>query len=142
MPRPRMQMRVIDTLFLRFYAANLSRSRRNDPPTACADAILQMGAVGGCVSTTVYMAVGALLAPPLLAHLHAEDWIYLVIAAGAGGAVGLWAWWRFRGYRNDPAAAAPYGSRASVRMINILYIVVPIAWAWALGLASRFLGHI
>lgn len=134
------QIRVVEKLFLRLYAANLSRSRRNDPPTACADAVLQLAAVGGIVSTTVYIAVGAVASSPLLRHMYAVDWTFLIIAAGAGGAVGLLGWWRFRGYKDDPGAASPYRSRASVRIINILYVAVPIAWAWALGLALRFFG--
>jgi hypothetical protein len=99
-----------------------------------------MGAVGGCVSTVVYIAIGVVFASPLLRHMYAEDWTYLIVAGGAGGAVGLWAWWRFRGYKDKPAAAAAYGSVVSVRIINVLYIVVPIALAWAVGLALRFVG--
>ena len=133
-------MRVVEKLFLRLYAANLSRTRRSDPPTACADSILQLAAVGGILSTTVYIAVGTLISSPLLRHMYAVDWTFLIIAAAAGGAVGLWGWWKFRGYKDDPGAAAPYRSRASVRIINILYVAVPIAWAWALGFALRFLG--
>lgn len=117
MGQRRMQMQLAEKLFLRLYAANLSRNRRNDPPTACADAILQLGAVGGIVSTTVYIAIGVVFASPLLRHMYAVDWTFLVIAARAGGVVGLWAWWKFRGYKNDPGAAARYRSRASVRTI-------------------------
>lgn len=136
----RMQMGLAGRLFLRLYAANLSRNRRNDPATACADAILQLGALGGIVSTTVYIAIGVVFASPLLRHMYAVDWTFLVIAAGAGGVVGLWGWWKFRGYKDNPGAAAPYRSRGSVRAMNILYIAVPIAWAWLLGLALRFFG--
>lgn len=140
MPQRRIQIRMAERLFLRLYAANLSRGSRNDPPRACGDAILQLAAVGGIVSTTVYIAVGIALAAPLLRHMYAVDWTFLVIAAVAGGVVGLWGWWKFRRYKDDPSAAAPYRSQKSVRMINILYYAVPIAWAWILGLALRFLG--
>lgn len=131
--------RVTEGLFLRLYAANLSRNHRNDPSTACSDAIRQLAALGGIVSTTVYLAIGIVIAPPLLRHMYVLDWTFLATAAGAGGVVGLWGWWMFRGFKENPAAAAPYGSRASVRTINVLYIAVPVAWAWILGLALRFI---
>jgi hypothetical protein len=140
MSQGRVRVWVAKSLFLRLYAANLCRSSRNDPPTACGDAILQLAALGGIVSTTVYIAIGVLVASPLLRHMYAVDWTFLVIAAGAGSIVGFWGWWMFRGYKDDPAAAAPYRSRGAVRIINILYIAVPIAWAWLLGLALRFFG--
>jgi hypothetical protein len=54
--------------------------------------------------------------------------------------MGLWGWFKFRGYKDNPEAAAPYRPRASVRVVNILYYAVPIAWAWILGLSLRFLG--
>lgn len=131
--------RVAEGLFLRLYAANLSRNRRNNPSTSCSDAIRQLAALGGIVSTTVYVAIGIAIAPPLLRHMYLVDWAFLATAAGAGGAVGLWGWWRFRDFKNNPAAAAPYSSRASVRTINVLYLAVPIAWAWILGLTLRFI---
>ncbi len=133
-------VRVAESLFLRFYAANLTRNSRNDPSTACSDAILQLAAVGGIVSTTVYIAIGVVLGASLLRHMYAVALTFLATAAGAGGAAGLWGWWKFRGYKDNPSAAAPYRSRRSVRTINILYIAVPIAWAWLLGFALRFLG--
>jgi hypothetical protein len=133
-------VRLAENLFLRFYAANLSRAKRSDPRTACSDAILQLAAVGGIVSTTVYIAIGVVLASPLLRHMYAVDGTFLAIAGGAGGVAGLLLSWRFRGYKDNPGAAAPYRSRASVRTISVLYVAVPIAWAWLLGLALRFLG--
>ena len=132
--------RVAEDLFLRLYAANLSRNRRNDPSTACSDAVRQFAALGGMVSTTVYIAIGIALAPELLRHMYAVDWTFLATAAGAGGAAGLWGWWKFRGFKDNPTAAAPYRSRASVRAINVLYIAVPITWAWILGLTLHFIG--
>lgn len=131
--------RVAEGLFLRLYAANLSRNRRNDPSTACSDAIRQLAALGGIVSTTVYVAIGIAIARPLLRHMYAVDWAFLATAAGAGGVVGLWGSWKFRSFKDNPAAAAPYRSRASVRTINVLYIAVPVAWAWILGLTLRFI---
>lgn len=99
--------RLAESLFLRFYATNLARNSRNDPRVACGDAVCQLGALGGIVSTTVYMATGVVLAPALLRHMDAVDWTYLVISAGAGGAIGLWGWFKFRGYKDDLEAAAP-----------------------------------
>jgi hypothetical protein len=71
--------------------------------------------------------------------MYLVDWAFLATAAGAGGAVGLWGWWKFRDFKDNPAAAAPYSSRGSVRTIKVLYLAVPIAWAWILGLTLRFI---
>jgi hypothetical protein len=131
---------IIEGLFLRFYAANLSRNSRNDASTACADAILQLAAMGGIASTTAYVVVGLLFAAPLLRHMYAVDWTFFVIAAGAGGAFGLWGWLKFRRYKENPGAAAPYRSRTSIRTITVLYFTVPVVWAWLIGFALRFLG--
>ena len=103
MPQPRTQIRVAERLFLRLYAANLSRGSRNDPGTACGDAVLQLAALSGIVSTTVYIAVGIAVASPLLRHMYAVDWTFLVIAAAAGGVAGLWGGGSLGDIRTIPA---------------------------------------
>jgi hypothetical protein len=130
---------IVKSIFLRFYAANLSRTRRNDPQRACADAIRQIAALGGIVSTTVYIVVGVLVSRALLRHMYAADSVYLLVSGGLGGLFGFWISRPFRAYMETPEAAAPYSSRSAIRVVNILYIAVPIAWVWLIGLGLRLL---
>ena len=130
---------MVRNLFLRFYAANLSRTRRNDPQRACRDAMLQIAAIGGIVSTTVYVVVGVLVSRALLRHIYAADSVYLLVSGGLGGLFGFWISRHFRAYEERPEAAAPYSSRLAIRIVNVLYIAVPIAWVWLIGLGLRLL---
>ena len=132
-------VRMGETLFLRFYAANLSRKRRNDPPSACLDAVLQLSAVGGLVSTTLYIVAGLLLSRSLLDHMYAVDRVYLAVSGVCGGMVGFLLSHPFRAYKQKPEAARPYSSTTAIRVLNVLYVAIPIAWAWAIGLALRIL---
>jgi hypothetical protein len=132
-------MTLVRNPFLRFYAANLSRTSRNDPQRACGDAILQMAAVGGLVSTTVYILAGLLISRALLRHMYAVDPVFLIVSGGLGALVGLWASRSFRAYKESPEAATPYSSRSAIRLLNVLYVALPIAWAWLIGLALRVL---
>jgi len=132
-------MTLVESLFLRFYAANLSRTRRNDPQRACSDAMLQIAAIGGIVSTTVYVVVGVLVSRALLRHMYAADSEYLLVSGALGGLFGFWISRPFRAYKERPEAAAPYSSQSAIRVVNILYIAVPIAWVWLIGLALRLL---
>ena len=130
---------VMEKLFLRFYAANLERIRRNDARTACSDAISQMAALGGIAATSVYSAMGALVSPGFRAALSTGTPVFIATCAIVGGIGGYWVGRGYRSYRERPEAADPYRSRNAVRIINVLYVVVPIAWAWSLGLTLRFL---
>jgi hypothetical protein len=138
-PRLHREMALVKNLFLRFYAANLSRTRRNDPQRACGDAILQMAAVGGVGSTSIYIIAGLVISKALLRHMYAVDPVYLIVSGGFGALMGLFASRSFRRYKEMPEAAGPYRSRSAVRVLNVLYVAIPIAWAWLIGLALHFL---
>jgi hypothetical protein len=121
------------------YGANLSRGRRSDPIRACGDAIVQMAALGGALVTSLYVFIGLLVSKTLLLHMYAVDPFFLIVVGGLGASFGLWIRYKFRKYRDRPEAADSYRSKSAVRAINVLYIAVPIAWAWLIGFALQIL---
>jgi flagellar motor component MotA len=92
-----------------------------------------MAAVGGVVSTTMYIIVGLTISKALLRHMYAVNPLFLVVTGGSGALVGLCATRSFRRYNEMPEAAGPYRSRSAVRLLNILYVAISVAWAWLMG---------
>ncbi len=126
--------------FYALYAANLSRKRRNEPTKACQDAIMQMAALGGAVTATAYVIAGLTMSRKLLRHLYLVDATFLVTVGGISALLGILAKRAFDAYRETPEAADPYRSKNTIRFTNVLYVLIPIAWSWMVGLALRVLG--
>jgi len=71
--------------------------------------------------------------------MYAVDYIFILVIALTAGSLGLWARSAFRKYELEPAAADSYRSKAAVMTVNIMYVAVPIAMVWLIGLALRIL---
>jgi hypothetical protein len=132
-------MRWIETLFLRFYAANLSRSRRSEPVSACRDAITQLSALTGTAIVIVFASASLIVSPNWLRHLYAKDWQFWVILLTPGVGFAFWANRAFSRFSATPQAADRYRSRGAVWVTNTLYLTVPLLLAVFLGLLLRFL---
>ena len=129
--------RWIEVLFLRFYAANLTRRRRAEPATACRDAITQLGVVGClviliCTAMTVWR-----VARYGLQHLYDPDGLFVGVVIVPAVAFMLWANRAFSKYADRPHAADPYTSPSAVRLTNILYIAIPLSGVVLLGVTLR-----
>ncbi len=125
----------VQNVVLRFNAANLSRGRRNDPVTACNDAIAQFAALSVTVVITLYVVVSLLVSKSWLDRLFAMDGraIAPIIVASIG--LSFWARRAFLPYKNSPQDAEPYKSPSAVKITNVLYVVIPLAWLIMIGLA-------
>jgi len=98
-----------------------------------------MGVYCGLLSVTAYIIVGALFAKTLLAHLYALDGIFIGTVGVSSAALALWAWLSFRRFQYEPEASRIYGGKVSVRVVNVLYVVVPLVWLLVLGLMLQWL---
>jgi len=130
-------MRWIEVLFLRFYAANLSRSRRSEPIYACRDAITQLSALTGTTIVIVFSVVSLFVSRNWLHHLYTKDWQFWVILLTPGVGFGVWANRTFSRFSATPKAADRYRSRGAVSLINTFYLIVPLVLAVLLGLLLR-----
>jgi len=129
--------RWIEILFLRFYAANLTRSRRGEPAQACRDAINQLSAVAGLMIIILIIAVALIVSPSWLQHMYDKDAEFLVILLAPGIAFAIWtkrAFWKFS---ETPESADGYKSPSAVRLTNMLYFAVPLALLLLVGVALR-----
>jgi len=79
-----------------------------------------MSALGGVFSLIVYVAAGLLFWRPLLAHMYAVDYVFILVIVITSGGLGLWAHRAFRQYELEPEAADAYRSKSAVRIVNVL----------------------
>jgi len=131
--------RWIEILFLRFYAANLTRSRRAEPASACRDAITQLGAVAGTAIVIAIATASLLVSPNWLHHLYAKDGQFIVVLLIPAVAFAIWSNRTFSKFSEMPQAADRYKSRSAVQLTNALYIVIPLALILLLALILRIL---
>jgi hypothetical protein len=132
-------MKWIEMLFLRFYAANLSRSRRGEPVNACRDAITQLSAVMGPAIVIVFAIVSLIASRNWLHHLYAKDGLFWVILLIPGIGFAVWANRTFSQFSATPEAAERYRSRGAVWVTNAMYLAIPLALAVLLGFLLRLL---
>ena len=132
---------VVTNVFLRLYAANLERNRRNDPTSACQDAVRQLAALGGCLVACAFAICALVVSHPFFQHFYTMDMIGLSILVIGSLAVSLWIWVSYRGYAAYPERAEPFRTQRSVRVINILYVAAPLTALWALGLFAYYVHH-
>lgn len=118
--------RWIEILFLRFYTANLNRSRRGEPVNACRDAITQLGAVAGVAILIVMGGVALIVSPGWLRHLYDKDTEFLVILLFPAIALAIWSNRTFSGFSETPAMADRYRSPSAVRVTNVMYVAIPV----------------
>ena len=131
--------RLIEILFLRFFAANLMRTRRGEPINACRDAITQLSAVAGTAIVIAIAILSLLVAPSWLRHLYTRDSEFIVVLLIPGVAFAIWSNRVFSRFAESPQAADPYKSRATVRLTNALYVAIPVALVVLLALVLRVL---
>lgn len=115
------------------------RTRRGEPANACRDAITQLSAVLGPVVVLVVAVIALLVAPSWLRHLYARDGEFIVIVLIPGVAFSLWANRTFSPFAENPRAADPHKSRATVRLTNVLYVAIPVALVVLLAVVLRVL---
>ncbi len=131
--------RWIEILFLRFYAANLMRTRRGEPIKACRDAITQLSAVAGTAIVIAIATLSLLVSPSWLRHLYTRDGEFVVVLLIPGVAFAIWSSRVFARFAEIPEAANPYKSRATVRLTNALYVAIPVALVVLLAVVLRVL---
>jgi hypothetical protein len=118
--------RRIEIIFLRFYAANLTLSRRGDPVNACRDAITQLGAIAGVAILFAIGGAALIVSPGWLRHLYDKDAKFMVVLLIPGIAFSIWSNRAFSRFSDTPEAADRYKSPSAVRLTNVLYMAIPV----------------
>lgn len=120
--------RVLNTVFLRLYGFNLSRSFRNAPHQACADALMQIVMLLILPLLVVLcLLVSFLRRSDLVIHL--ENLSVILFAAILVPPLALWTIRQFSHYKNTPDAASGFRSTrercksASVFALILILIV-------------------
>jgi hypothetical protein len=131
--------RWIEILFLRFYAANLSRSRRSGAGDACRDAITQLGAIAGVAILVIMATAASIVSPGWLRHLYDKDAEFIVIAIIPAIAFAIWSNRTFSKFSETPQLADRYKSPSSVRLTNVLYVALPVVLILLLALILKAL---
>jgi hypothetical protein len=127
--------RLLEGLYLRAYAKNLARSYRNDPASAASDAQIQISTMILIVSFMLFIIIGSLFFPALLARfLNGGDWMYgtliglaLVVVFGVNR--------RFGRYEQTPELALQYATPNNRRWSLIVFWAVMVGFfvvVWAL----------
>lgn len=124
---------------MRFYAANLSRKRRSEPALACGDAIRQLAALGGTLATTIFVVVALAFSRSMLQHLYSLDLAFIGFVIALSALFTYLANRAFSEYSETPQVADAYRSSGTIRMANILYVVVPLLWVCLIGVVLRVL---
>jgi hypothetical protein len=132
--------RVLNTIFLRLYGFNLSRSFRNAPHQACADALMQ-------VVMLLVLPLGIVLC--LLASLlrgsdfviHLKNLSVVLFAAILVPPLTLWTVRQFSHYKNTPDAASGFRSpreRYKSASVFVLVLILIVAAAELLNHELHF----
>jgi hypothetical protein len=112
---------ILDTLFIRLYAKNLSRSTRSDPANACSDTEIQMSTILTLAAALLVLLIGSLLSPGvLLSWIHARDpmfgFLFVVTLV-----IAFWVHWRFGKYKRSPELAATFLTVEGNRWTTIVF---------------------
>jgi uncharacterized Tic20 family protein len=130
--------RTLDTLFLRLYAKNLSRSSRGEPENACTDSEIQLSTMLLVLIGAVILIAGSLFFPAYLLKLvHGGNWAVTFLITLTLG-VTYWVHRRFGGYKRTPELAGAYRTRENHRWSVIAFWSTLIGWLLVMVVA---LGH-
>jgi hypothetical protein len=120
--------RVLNTVFLRLYGFNLSRSFRQAPHQACADALMQIVMLLVLPMLVVLCLLASLLRGSDLV-IHLKNLAVILFAVILIPPLTLWAVRQFSHYKNTPDAASGFRSTreryksASVFALVLILIV-------------------
>ena len=131
--------RLVTYPFLRLYGRALSRSQRNDPETACRDALMQtaMFVTVPIMSTCWVLAV--LIWPEFSDHLTRFDGEFLVPTIGGALLVTYGVTRVCKKYPATLAAVEAYRAPNARRVTWAVFLAVPILWLVLAGAALRVL---
>jgi hypothetical protein len=101
--------RVLNTVFLRLYGFNLSRSFRNTPHQACADALMQIVTLLVLPLWVVLCSLASLLRGSDFV-IHLENLSIVLFAAILVPPLTFWTVRQFSHYKNTPDAASDFRS--------------------------------
>jgi len=119
--------RTLDTLFLRLYAKNLTRSFRAEPENACADTEIQLSTMLLLTIGALVLLFGTLLFPEyLLKALNGGNWTIAFLAV-LTAIVAYSVHKRFGKYEKTPEMALQYRTPENRRWSRMLFWSVPIA---------------
>lgn len=121
-------------MFLRLYALNLEARTRNDPRTACRDAITQAVTIMG-VPVLDLVVLPMLWISPSELNPHSSLMISIIVSSGV---LLCFLTWNFRQYDTTPTIADRYRSKLNRRVTGVLCFAIPAA---ALAVLTAILSH-
>jgi hypothetical protein len=123
--------RVLNTVFLRLYGFNLSRSFRQAPHQACADALMQIVMLLFLPMLVVLCLLASLLRGSDLV-IHLKNLAVILFAVILIPPLTLWTVRQFSHYKNTPDAASGFRStRERYKLASVFALVLILIVATA-----------
>jgi hypothetical protein len=120
--------KALESMFLRIYAKNLSRSFRGEPANACTDSEIQMTTMILLSVGALFLIVGSLLFPNYLRQFvnggSSSIAVLLVMTIGVAFSVHA----RFGRFERTPQLAQAYKSPKSRLGARLAYWAIGLAW--------------
>lgn len=120
----------------------MGRSRRNDPETACNDAITQTSMFISLPVASTMWVVAALVSSDFATHFANFDGIFLAPTVTSVLLTSYVINRMFKDYWRKPFAADEYRSPDSRRRTRVLFVTIPMVGVSLVGLALLLLKHV